>query len=516
MAGVLCKTRGVTESSAPAPSLGAHIGDLLLPVTLDAWVRRIAASRPDSVALVQPGAPRQTLTWSELDTRVDAVAAGFAHLGMVAGHRLALLGTNSIELVIAYLAALRAGFVAVPLDPQQDHVDLRARLAESGARVVLSDVEFDAAGVRSLPLTPSGLDELAAASATAVVSPADPEALAALIYTAGTSGEPRAAMISQRALASNLTQTAALGVLDTQTVMAAVLPMSGVFGLVTVLGGWAVSAGALVVLRPSDDLLAVVHDEGVTNLPLTPLMIFRLLRRLERGTQDPRSVLAGVRTVVTGGAPLPAGLAEEFVAQTGLRVDQGYGLTEAAAVSTTVGGDLLGHGHVGRVLPGMEVRIGDGAEASEPGEIFVRGASLFSGYWPDGRGAADDDGWFATGDIGYLNDGELFWVDRVRDLISVNGFPVYPAEVEQVISELPSVEGVAVIARTKADGGQQIVAFVSGDAADEEMVMEQCRARLARFKQPSRVIVLAELPRGVTGMVQKSALRRRLAQRGDA
>jgi long-chain acyl-CoA synthetase len=523
-AGALWKTRGVTESAAPALAptlaLGDEVSTLTEPMTVDAWVKRNAIARPNGVALVQPGSLRRVLTWSELDARVGAVAAGLAHHGLVAGHRLALLGGNSIEFVTGYLAALRAGFVAVPLDPHQSDDDLRARLADTGTRVlltdgvlsdgvpsdsVLGDAGFEAPGVRSLPLTQAGLDALAAAGSAQVASPADPEALAALLYTAGTSGEPRAVMISQRALVSNLTQMAQLGVLDTDTVLAAALPMSGVFGLVSVLGSWIVSAGTLVVTGRRADLGSLAHDEGITNLPLTPLMILRLLR-----LEDVRGALAGVSTVVTGGAPLPQAMADDFAQRTGLRIEQGYGLTEAVAVSTTIGGDLLGHGHVGRVLPGIEVRIGDGAEGYEPGEICVRGASLFSGYWPDGRGGPDENGWFATGDIGYLNGTELFWVDRVRDLISVNGFPVYPAEIEQVISELPAVDGVAVIAGPLAAGRREIVAFVSGDELAAEDVMAHCQARLARFKQPSRVILLDELPRGVTGMVQKSALRRRL------
>ena len=126
-------------------------------------------------------------------------------------------------------------------------------------------------------------------------------------------------------------------------------------------------------------------------------------------------------------------------------------LTEAApGVSATLGGELLGHGHVGRPLPGVEVRIGDGTEPTEPGEIWIRGDNLFSGYWPDGDGGPGELGWFPTGDIGYLLDGELFVVDRARELIIVNGFNVYPAEVEEAIAELPGVESVAWLAAPPA------------------------------------------------------------------
>jgi long-chain acyl-CoA synthetase len=199
--------------------------------------------------------------------------------------------------------------------------------------------------------------------------------------------------------------------------------------------------------------------------------------------------------VVCGGAPLPEDVRAELTARTGLRVDQGYGLTEAAGVSTTVAGDLLGHGHVGRPLPGVEVRIGTAGEGDEPAEIFVRGGNLFSGYWPDGFGGPDADGWFATGDIGYLSSGELFLVDRAQELITVNGFHVYPAEVEEAIAELPGVESVAVLGRPDPRTGEQVMAFVTGAGLTEAAVAEHCAVRLAKFKRPTTIAVVDALPR---------------------
>ena len=218
--------------------------------------------------------------------------------------------------------------------------------------------------------------------------------------------------------------------------------------------------------------------------------------------------LRSVTTVVSGAAPLAVDLREQFTGRTGLRVEQGYGLTEEApGVSATLGGQLLGTGHVGRPLPGVEVRIGDGTEPTEPGEIWIRGDNLFSGYWPDGDGGPGELGWFPTGDIGYLLDGELFLVDRARELIIVNGFNVYPAEVEEVIAELSGVESVAVVGRPHRRTGEQVVAFVSGAGLSVEAINEHCADRLAKFKRPSQVQVVDELPRGVAGKVKKGVLR---------
>jgi len=186
-------------------------------------------------------------------------------------------------------------------------------------------------------------------------------------------------------------------------------------------------------------------------------------------------------------------------------------LTEAGpGVSATLGGPLLGHGHVGRPLPGVEVRIGNGSEPGEPGEIFIRGDNLFSGYWPSGKGGPDAGGWFGTGDVGYLSRSDLFLVDRSRELIIVNGFNVYPAEVEQAIAELPEVESVAVVGRPDLRTGEQVVAFVTGSAITVDAVEAHCAVRLAKFKRPRLVRIVEELPRGATGKVQKGVLRHSL------
>ncbi|HEX6760056.1 MAG TPA: fatty acid--CoA ligase family protein, partial [Propionibacteriaceae bacterium] len=326
---------------------------------------------------------------------------------------------------------------------------------------------------------------------------------AVLLYTAGTSGEPKAAMLGHRALLSHLHSIASFKIIDSDAVVLAMLPLFHVFGLNAVLGSWAMSGARLVIMDGLDGFADVLTEENITNLPLAPPVLARIL--------DDERALASVKsvtTVVSGAAPLPVDLRERFTARTGLRVEQGYGLTEAApGVSATLGGELLEPGHVGRPLPGVELRIGDGTEPTEPGEIWIRGDNLFSGYWPDGGGGPGELGWFPTGDIGYLLDGELFLVDRARELVIVNGFNVYPAEVEEAIAELPGVESVAVVGRAHQRTGEQVVAFVTGAGLSVEAIKNHCADRLAKFKRPSLVELVDELPRGVTGKVQKGVLR---------
>ena len=450
------------------------------------------------------------MTWAELEGRIDAIAAGLAAHGLVAGHRVAICGPNSIEFVVTYFATLRAGFVAVPINPDSTATELRAMINDCGARVLFTAARQPLEDVHQIPLTAAGLDELSDVAALPLSSPRDPEALAVLLYTAGTSGEPKAAMLSHRALLSHLRSVASFDLLDSESVVLTMLPLFHVFGLNAVLGSWVASGARLVIMDGFDGFAEVLATEHITNLPLAPPVLARIL-------DDERAVatLESVTTVVSGAAPLPVDLRDQFTALTGLRVDQGYGLTEAApGVSATLGGEVFGHGHVGRPLPGVDVRIGDGAEPTEPGEIWIRGDNLFSGYWPDGHGGPGELGWFPTGDIGYLLDGELFLVDRARELIIVNGFNVYPAEVEEAIGELPGVDSVAVVGRSSRRTGEQVVAFVTGTSLSVETINDYCAGRLAKFKRPSLVQLVDELPRGITGKVRKGVLRDMLSTWG--
>jgi len=258
--------------------------------------------------------------------------------------------------------------------------------------------------------------------------------------------------------------------------------------------------------------LDLIEDEACSVVPIAPAVFGAWLA-------DPqiRERLGPVRLVLSGSAPLAASVIDAFSALTGLAVHQGYGLTEAAPVVTsTLCSTRLQSGSVGAALPGIEVRLvddrGHAPEGEDPGEIQVKGANLFSGYWPDGGGGPDRDGWWSTGDIGFLDaSGDLFLVDRLKELVIVSGFNVYPVEVEDVIREVPGVTEAAVIGIEDPETGEAVVAYVVASGAEAATiaaaVRSHCEQRLARFKQPSRVEVVSELPVGVTGKVQKGRLR---------
>jgi long-chain acyl-CoA synthetase len=297
-------------------------------------------------------------------------------------------------------------------------------------------------------------------------------------------------------------------------VVLGVLPLFHVYGLNAVLGG-VLRHGCTLVLAERFDprgTLDLVEAERCTVLPLAPAVFGHW-----RGIEGLRDRLASVRLVLSGSAPLAPEVIADFTGRTGIPLHQGYGLTEASPVVTsTLCSEHPKPGSVGAALPGVELRLvdshGAAPEGEDPGQIEVRGAHLFSGYWPDGAGGPDADGWWPTGDVGFLDEsGDLFLVDRVKELVIVSGFNVYPVEVEEVVAEVDGVVDVAVIGVPDERTGEAVVAYVRAPGADPgavaEAVRERCAARLARFKQPSRVEVVDELPLTVTGKVQKGRLR---------
>jgi long-chain acyl-CoA synthetase len=470
------------------------------PANLADLVARAAREKPQGVALVEPGSGRR-MTWAELDAEADHVAQGLSALGMVAGYRVMIDLSNRIEFVASYLGALRARLVAVPVNPRSATGEVVRMLADCGARVVVAD----AATVTTVRSAVAGLedalvgadDELRARTTVPRVvvvgaphlpgetsytdlvaedgrvppTPEDPEALAVLLYTSGTSGRPRAAMLTHRALVSNVEQAAAMEprLITGDDVVLGVLPLFHVYGLNAVLG-------------------QVMRQQA--------------------------------RLVLSGSAPLAPDLVAAFEARTGVTVHQGYGLTEAAPVVTSTQRSASPkRGSVGAALPGISLRLvdegGHAPEGEDPGEIEIKGANLFSGYWPDGDDGPADDGWWATGDVGFLDaEGDLFLVDRLKELVIVSGFNVYPVEVEEVIAELDTVREAAVIGVPDERTGEAVVAYVkpapgSSLGAEElaAQVRAHCATRLARFKQPSVVEVVDELPHTVTGKVAKGTLR---------
>lgn len=487
-------------------------------------VASAAAESPDRLALVEAGG--RSLTWAELEDQVGRLATGLAAAGVLGGHRVMIVQGNRLEFVTSYLGVLRAQAVAVPVNPGSAVGELARMIEDSGSRLVLADATTAAAvgeAVAGLAAPPrvavvgdGSFEELRAAPARPVPPLQDPEKLAALLYTSGTSGLPRAAMLTHRALLANVEQCAQVDppMIHGDDVVLGVLPLFHVYGLNAVLGSVLRRRAKLVLVERFDpqETLAIIDDEACSVVPVAPPVF-----AYWRDEPDLRERMGPVRLILSGSAPLGAEVVEEFGERTGVPVHQGYGLTEASPVVTSTLCSATNHvGSVGAALPGIEIRLvdddGRAPDDGDPGEISIRGANLFSGYWPDGAGGPDADGWFATGDVGFLDDsGDLFLVDRLKELVIVSGFNVYPVEVEDVVEEVPGVEEAAVIGVADELTGEAVVVYVRAPGQDADaiaaQVREHCTTRLARFKQPARIEVVDELPRTVTGKVQKGRLR---------
>jgi long-chain acyl-CoA synthetase len=509
---------------------------------------RAAEDQPDGVAVVEASGGRR-LTWAQLDDEVSRVAAGCGEAGLVAGNRLMIVAGNRLEFVTTYLGALRARLVAVPVNPRSTAGELARGLVHCGARLVLADADTVATVREALGLVAADDGELAELATGPLATPrvvvagataqsgelsyadlasrdpgrplppqTDAETLAALLYTSGTSGRPRGAMLSHRALLANIEQVAAVEppMISADDVVLGVLPLFHVYGLNAVLGGTLRQRARLVLAERFDPTgtLDLIEDEAVSVVPVAPPVFTHWLPM-----EDLRERFGPVRMVLSGSAPLAADVIEAFEAATGVPVHQGYGLTEAAPVVTsTLCSEHARPGSVGAALPGIEIRLvddrGHEPEPGDPGEIEIKGPNLFSGYWPDHHEGPDDAGWWATGDVGFLDaDGDLVLVDRRKELVIVSGFNVFPIEVEDVICEVEGVQAAAVIGVEDERTGEAVVAYVVPEAGApdpgplREAVLAHCADRLAGFKRPSTVHVVDELPYTVTGKVQKGRLR---------
>ncbi len=499
---------------------------------LDDLVRQAAATAPARTAFVGAGG---SVTWADLDALVDATASGLLGLGLTAGDRVGIALGNVLDFPAVYFGVLRAGLVAVPLNTGYPPAEAGRLLRDCDARALVTAPDAGAAGLRDD--RPEGLAHVVVTGATGAGSLAALQAaggpapgqgrrgedVAVLLYTSGTSGRPKGAMLSSRALLANLDQAAALDppVVTGADVVLLVMPLFHVYGLNSGLGMVARQGATGVLVERFDPAgtLEQVREQGVTCVVGAPPMYVAWVDLPGLATG-----LAGLRLAVSGAAPLPRPVLERFLATTGQQVHEGYGLTEAAPALTTTlcsppdgAGRRGGPGSVGRPLPGVELELRDDAgavvEDGDPGEITVRGPNLFSGYWPDGAAGPDADGWFATGDIAYEDaSGDLFLVDRLRELVLVSGFNVYPREVEEVLLTHPSVAEAAVLGVPHPYTGEAVHALVvprAGATVDPDELVVHAARSLARFKCPTSLEVVDALPHSATGKVSKGRLRDR-------
>jgi long-chain acyl-CoA synthetase len=457
---------------------------------------------------------------------VAGLQAGLADLGLDVGDRVAVLAGNNLDFVLGWLAAARGGFVAVPLNPGSPLPELTRELAAVGARALLcgpvgSTVAEDL-DRGQLPVLEHVLDTGAVAD-LAGREPADlvdrqPADLAVLMFTSGTAGSPRAAMLTHGNLLANLDQVQSSDGRrrGPDDVALAVLPLFHIFGLNVVLDGGLAAGSTIVLVERFDpeEALAAVARHGVTDLTGPPTM-WAGLAAAPGASPD---AVATVQRAASGAAALGPDIRAAVQASLGHALAEGYGLTETSPVVATGVGQDAPAGSVGRPLPGVEVRIvdaeGDDAFIGDAGEILVRGDNVFVGYWndPEATGAVlGDDGWLHTGDIGFADEsGFLFLSDRAKDLVIVSGFNVFPAEVGDTLVSHPAGAEAAVVGIPSDRTGEAVKAFVvleDGAEVSVEQLREHTHGQLARYKCPAEIEVVAVLPHGPGGKLLRRSLR---------
>ncbi|ADP82103.1 acyl-CoA synthetase [Pseudofrankia inefficax] len=520
----------------PANS-GTHVD-----VSPAAAIHRHARTQPDSLAIRYAGGD---LTFAQLDDRAARLATVLADGGVNAGDRVAYLGLNSPSFLITLLAAHRLGAIFVPINFRLTGPELHGVLRPSGAativceeghRTVLEAVRDGTALKRFLlvdddpevpaaPVPPEGWETwsglLARALPTARIALRRFDDPAVIMFTSGTTGLPKGVVLTHGNIWWNAINVDTQ--LDTRRgdVTHAVAPIFHVGALNSFLVRTLVRGGTVVLRRAFDP--AGFLDDLVTYRVNSFFAVPTMLAALAQLPGVFETDLSDLRAIVVAGAPVPPSLIQQY-ADHGIWLQQAWGLTETAPFAThlPVERTLAKLGSAGIPMPHTEVRIVDPAAntpvtAGVAGEIVVRGPNVTPGYWnnPEATSAAfDDDGWFHSGDVGYLDDdGCLFIVDRLKDMIISGGENVYPAEVERALADLPGLVDVAIVGAVDERWGETVVAVVAvtqGSAISLATLREHAATRLARYKLPRQLKVVDTVPRNATGKLDKVAVRRLL------
>ncbi|WP_295959952.1 malonyl-CoA synthase [Rhodoferax sp.] len=469
-------------------------------------------------------------SWRDLDRSTAMLANLLASLGLPAGARIAVQVDKSVEAMVLYLATLRAGYVFLPLNTAYQADEIRYFIGNAEPAVVVcsapnfgwvSKIAFMAGTEYVFTLnsdrTGSLLDRAAHHSDQHTVAHQQADDLAAILYTSGTTGRSKGAMLSHGNLLSNAATLKDYWGWQPSDVLIHVLPIFHVHGLFVALHGALLNGSKMLWSAKFDARKVVEWLPRATVFMGVPTLYVRLLQEPGLTPEAARNM----RLFIAGSAPLLIDTFKEWQTRTGHTILERYGMSETAMLTSNPyradDGERRG-GTVGFPLPGVQLRVVDGANQPLPtgeiGGIQVRGPNVFQGYWRMPEKTAEEftvDGFFKTGDVGQIDArGYVHIVGRSKDLIISGGYNVYPAEVEAAINELPGVAESAVVGVPHADFGEVGVAVViaqAGAVIDPVQILAALKARMANFKVPKHCFVVAELPRNAMGKVQKNSLR---------
>lgn len=507
------------------------------------WLNKRALLMGDKEALVEGG---RRLSYGELNRRVNRLSGGLQAMGLKYGDRLALLAYNGLEYVEVIFAAAKLGLLLVPLNWRLSPSELAFNLTDSETRTLIFDPGFtetvkilkDQSPINPCPPAKGGKpitrmlvlgkeEALGAAAYEQILagqSEDEPEADKPIgldtphiiMYTAGTTGRPKGAVLTQGAgfwNAVNLSLDINFTPDDRDLLVLPMFHIGGI-GLFTLP---VLYAGGTVVLQRTFDpteTLRLLKEEKITLFFGVPAVFLFLIQHPDF---DP-GVFKNVRLIMSGGAPLPLSLVNQYH-QAGIVLQQGFGMSEAAPSISTLRKEvsLKKAGSIGRALFHVEVRVVDDdlkdLPVGEVGELVIRGPNLMQGYWnrPEATREAFAGGWFHTGDLARMDEeGDLYIVERKKDMFISGGENVYPAEVENAIYELPQVSEAAVIGlkdQKWGEVGKAVVVLKAGEKLPAEEILHHLKGRLAKYKIPKEVVFISQLPRNAAGKVLKTVLK---------
>jgi len=489
----------------------------------------------EKLALIDTAcSPPRRFTYGEYGETVERLARGLVAAGLQPGETLAIYLPNSWEFCAAYHAATLAGGLATLLNPSYREREVRYQLENSAAAMLITDGRVRGMNLSGIPalrrvyITGGDFSELLRPAAAPLPSPqqTSQQAIAALPYSSGTTGLPKGVMLSHFNLVANIYQIIGPdgSAFRHDDVLLCFLPLYHIYGLNVVLSPPMV-LGSTIVLMPRFDTGAAVRlitDQGITCMPCVPPILNAFCQAVEQGA-FPRQHQVG--WVKSGAAPLAPELACRFTELTGIKVVQGYGMTEASPV-THVGyldAERYRPDTIGHPLAETECRILDENDAQvatgERGELVMRGPQFMLGYWKEPQATASvlRDGWYWSGDVATCDDAGFYRiVDRRKEMIKYKGFPVAPAEVEAVLLEHPAVRDCGVVGKRDAAAGELPCAFVvlrEGHVACGKTADELCdfvAQRLTGYKQPREIRFVESIPRTPSGKVLRRELRQRV------
>ena len=488
-------------------------------MNIAASLARSAADNPDRVAIRLGD---QTTSYRELDDQSARIAGLLAARGIAPGTAIGIMLPNVPEFASAYYGVLRAGGVVVPMNPLLKAREVAYYLGDSGApmifawHVAASEVEIGAkeGGAESILVDPASFpDVLATARRAPLVVDRAADDTAVILYTSGTTGQPKGAELTHSNLINNVEVAAEIFQVGPDDVIFGGLPLFHSFGQTCTLNA-AILMGASLTVLPRFDAakaLGLLANQQVTIFAGVPTMFSALLHVPNRTDYD----MSAMRLSVSGGAAMPVEVLRQFEEAFDCIVLEGYGLSETSPVASFNHPDRERKpGSIGTPIRGVEMRIVDASGAELPqgevGEIAIRGHNIMKGYWNKPEATAEAvsaDGWFRTGDIGRVDeDGYFYIVDRKKDLIIRGGYNIYPREIEEVLYEHPGIAEAAVIGMPHPELGEEVGAAVvlkPGATATPDELRTYVKSQVAAYKYPRRVWIVDALPKGPTGKILK-------------